>query len=73
MPVDPLKNTPAIAAPRLALRPAEAAVALGIGRRMLWAMTVDGTLPHVKLGRCTLYPTDLLREWLAEQAQGGAR
>ena len=62
-----------IAVPTLALRPREAAKALGIGERLLWSLTNQGVIPHVKLGRATLYPTDLLREWLAEQSKGGTR
>lgn len=56
---------------RLALRPREAARALGIGERLLWSLTNRGELPHVKVGRATLYPVEQLREWLARQANGG--
>lgn len=58
---------------RLALRPAEAAKALGIGERLLWSMTNRGELPHVRMGRRVLYPVDELRAWLCEQAKGGGR
>jgi len=58
-------------APPLALRPREAARARGIGVRKLWELTNRGLLPHVKVGRCVVYPVDLLREWLAQQAKGG--
>ena len=54
--------------PRLALRPKEAAVSLGIGVRKLWELTNRGEIPSVKLGRCTVYPVALLGEWLREQA-----
>ena len=57
----------------LALRPREAAKALGISERTLWAWTHDGDLPHVRIGRMTLYPVDALRDWLrrrVEVAQG---
>ena len=57
---------------RLALRPREAAKALGIGERLLWSLTNQGVVPHVRLGRTVLYPTDLLRDWLAQQATKGA-
>jgi excisionase family DNA binding protein len=57
----------------LALRPKDAAKALGIGARLLWSLTNQGVIPHIKLGRATLYPTDLLRAWLAEQAKGARR
>jgi excisionase family DNA binding protein len=53
----------------LALRPREAARALGIGTRLLWELTNMGKVPHVKVGRCILYPLDQLREWLAREAE----
>ncbi len=56
---------------RLALRPKDAAKALGIGERLLWSLTNRGEIPHVKIGRATLYPVDQVRAWLAEQAKGG--
>lgn len=61
--------------PRLALRPRDAATALGIGERLLWSKTNAGEIPHVRIGRAIVYPVDLLREWLAEQARrkGGDR
>jgi len=59
--------------PRLALRPREAAAALGIGTRLLWELTNRGEIPSVTLGRCRLYPVHLLSEWLREQAEGGQR
>jgi len=58
----------------LALRPREAAKALGISERLLWEWTRNGTVPHVKVGRTVLYPVDALRDWLgcqAEQVKGG--
>lgn len=59
------------AANRLALRPKEAAAALGISERLLWAKTNCGEIPHCRIGRAIVYPTALLREWLAQQAKGG--
>lgn len=52
----------------LALRPKDAAKALGIGQRKLWELTKAGTIPHVKVGTATLYPIDELRAWLSENA-----
>lgn len=41
----------------LALRPREAAKALGISERMLWSLTAPrGTIPAVRIGTCVLYP-----------------
>lgn len=58
---------------RLALRPKEAAKALGIGERLLWSLTNRGLIPHLRLGKAILYPVDELRRYLAEQAAKGGR
>jgi excisionase family DNA binding protein len=60
----------------LALRPREAAKALGVSQRTLWGWTHDGTVPHLRIGRTILYPTEALRDWLrvrskAPKADGG--
>lgn len=61
-------DTPTTAAP-LALRPKDAAKALGIGQRKLWELTQPrGPIPCARVGCCVLYPCDLLQVWLAEQA-----
>lgn len=57
--------------PALALRPKDAAKALGVGERALWQWTRDGVIPCVRIGRCKLYPVDLLQAFLAERAKGG--
>ena len=56
----------------LALAPREAARALGVSPRTLWAHTKAGTVPHVRLGRRILYPVRELREWLAGRTAAGA-
>lgn len=55
----------------LALRPKQAAAALGLGQRKLWELTNRGLIPHVRLpdSKCILYPVDLLRDWLGDQAK----
>ncbi len=55
---------------RLALRPAEAARALGVSERTLRAMLPR--LPVVRTGGCVLTPVDALRQWLREQAHASA-
>ena len=52
----------------LAMRPREAAKALGIGARKLWEITADRTsgIPHFRCGRSVLYPTRELQDWLAD-------
>jgi len=40
--------------PCLAMRPREAAKALGISERLLWEWTGRGVVPHVRLGKAIL-------------------
>lgn len=61
------------AATRLALRPKDAAKALGIGERLLWSWTSQKLIPHVRIGKAILYPVAELERWLSEQATGGSR
>lgn len=63
----------------LALRPREAAKALGISARTLWSLTAPrGPIPCLRIGRgkrqTVLYPVVELRSWLsreADAAKGG--
>lgn len=59
----------------MALRPRDAAKALGVSPRTLWQWTKDKRIPHVQVGtgrrQLTLYPADALRHWLAGQANLG--
>ena len=54
----------------LALRPREAAKALGISPRLLWQLTHDGHIPCVRVGsgkrRSVLYPLADLQGWLSK-------
>ena len=64
--------------PPLALRPREAAKALGISARLLWKLTKDGQVPCVRVGsgkrQTVLYPLADLQAWLsAKAAKGGAQ
>jgi len=63
------KQTESDRAPKLALRPREAAGALGISPRLLWTLTKNGDIPHTKIGRAVVYPVDRLREWLAARCR----
>ena len=58
-------------AKRLGLRPKEAAKALGISERLLWAKTNCGEIPHCRIGRAIVYPVHLLEDYLTTQAKGG--
>lgn len=58
----------------LALRPREAAKALGISPRTLWGLTQPrGPIPCVRIGRgkrqTVLYPLTDLQAWLSRQAE----
>jgi excisionase family DNA binding protein len=56
----------------LALRPREAAKALGISPRLLWQLTKDGRIPCVWIGgtkrKTVLYPLADLQAWLSRKA-----
>ena len=54
--------------PPLALRPREAAAALGISERTLWGLKAQGRIPFVQVGRVTLYPVRELEAWLTARA-----
>jgi excisionase family DNA binding protein len=64
--------TPTSVSSPLALRPREAAKALGISPRLLWQLTKDGHIPCVRVGsgkrRTVLYPLADLQAWLTRQA-----
>ena len=64
-----LTNPTDPATPTLALRPRDAAKALGISPRLLWQLTHDGQIPFVKVRRTVLYPTAALQAWLSQEAE----
>lgn len=73
-----MSHKPSLPQP-LALRPREAAKALGISERTLWTLTHEGSIPCVRLGtgkrRAVLYPIADLQAWLTRQSSaaiGGA-
>jgi len=60
----------------LALRPREAAKALGISPRTLWGLTAPrGPIPCLRIGRgkrqTVLYPVAELQAWLRRQSEEG--
>ncbi len=57
--------------PVLALRPRDACKALGVSQRTLWTWTRRGLVPYIRVGRCVLYPTSALQDWLSQQATAG--
>jgi len=74
----PLLAKPDPLVPCLAMRPREAAAAIGVSERTLWSWTREGTVPHVRRGKTIMYPVSALTRWLDEQAtvktatEGGA-
>ena len=56
----------------LALRPRDAACALGISERTLWDWTRTERLPHVRIGNVVLYPVGCVKQWLADRADAAA-
>jgi len=70
-PITPMLLETKAAIPKLAMRPREAAKAIGLSERTLWTLTNQGKIPHIRLGRAVLYPVDTLCEWLAEGSRIG--
>lgn len=60
--------------PSLALRPAQAARAIGVSPRQLWSLTARGEIPVVRVGRrCVLIRVSALNDWLAARETKGVR
>lgn len=57
---------------RLALRPMEAAKAIGVSARTLWTLTKNGQIPHKRIGRTVLYSVEILKAWLREHTESKA-
>ncbi len=58
--------------PRLALRAREAAQALAISPRKLWALTKRNEIPHARLGKVLIYPVEALRLYLWRRLEAPA-
>lgn len=52
---------------RIALRPAEAAEAIGIGRSKVYELLASGELPSIRIGGSVRVPVDALRAWIDRQ------
>ena len=57
----------------LALRPREAAQALGISERLLMELTRKGEIPSLTVNRARLYRAEALAQWLKARERGGER
>jgi excisionase family DNA binding protein len=55
----------------LAMRPREAAKAIGVSERTLWTWTHNNKIPYIRMGKAILYPVDALRRWLDTTAITG--
>jgi predicted DNA-binding transcriptional regulator AlpA len=57
----------------LAMRPRETAKALGISPRLLWQLTRDNSIPHLRIGsgrrRVVLYSVAALQAWLDRESK----
>ncbi len=65
---NPLFQNPAPQPAPLALRPRDAAAALGVSERLLLDWRKSHGLPYVRLGETVLHPVDELRAWLRAKA-----
>lgn len=68
----PDRRSPAPAAERLLLRPAEAAAMLGISRSRCYQLLQRGELPSFRLGGSVRVPVEDLRRMIAEQRLAGS-
>ena len=50
--------------PRLLVTPSDAARALAISSRKLWALTKEGEMPCVRIGRAVRYDVTDLQKWV---------
>jgi len=53
----------------LAVGRREAALMLGISERLLWTLTQEGQIPHVRIASRVLYPVAELRRWLEDRSR----
>ena len=53
--------------PRLLLRPAEVAEALGVGRSKAYQLIASGVIPSISLDKSRRVPAEALRKWVTEQ------
>jgi excisionase family DNA binding protein len=62
-----INSEPAI--PCLAMKPRDAAKALGICERTLYTLTKKGEIPVIRSGRLVLYVVEDLKEWLKKSSK----
>lgn len=52
--------------PTLALKPRDAAAAIGISERLLWERTKAGEVPHKRIASRIVYPVEALRQYIEQ-------
>ena len=57
--------------PALLVDSRKAAAMLSISQRLLFTLTKQNTIPHVRINRRVLYSPDDLRRWIDQQKKGG--
>ena len=67
------RQPPAREVPVLALRPRQAAEAIGVSEATLERLAKDRGIPVIRLDRAVLYPVRELTGWLSSKTQGGER
>ena len=60
-----------VEAPQLLMRPDEAAKALAISPRTLWALANRGEIPCVRIGRSVRYDPRDLQDWIEQRKNHG--
>ena len=65
-----LQPSPVDSVPRLSLTRSEAAEALGVSVNTIDAWIRNASLPHLKVGRCVLFPVHELEKWLSDNVTG---
>jgi len=63
-----MSNNP-LPTPTLLLTPQQAAKALAISPRKLWAMTASGEIPHLRIGRSVRYDTQDLKSFVDQRKE----
>ena len=58
---------------KLALRPREAAKALGVCERTLYSLTKRGEIPVIRSGRIVRYSVDDLKEWIKKSSKNSQK
>ena len=72
-PQRPEGAAPTVSQGRLALRPSEAAQALGVSERTLRKWMRDEGLPYVRVSGVVLIPRAQLEKWMADRLAGERR